>query len=189
MSAPVNLGFASIYEPRAAKVRFVSRTRPSDLRLRRTAPSAGTARSGDGDHNRHRKSRHLSQIACDRFRLTAFFGVNPRISTLCVYEREHRPREFRRQLHNAKSLPISLWLGLSEIAQKPLLGVSSLLGTHYRHRPAMKLGEAGNDGMVLRKGTVAVQLHEIGKQQSDKIERVRRCRMASDFGTMPDAHV
>src|SRR5262249_41289711 len=79
--------------------------------------------------------------------------------------------------------------GLAEVAKQALLGVSSLLVADDRDRLTVKLREPGDDGPVVAVRSIAVQFHEVGKQQRDVILGIRPLRVPCDLRTLPGSEV
>ena len=53
------------------------------------------------DDHRHSQPRHLSKISRDRFALSAFFRIDPRVRPGRIDQRKNRPPKLRRELHHA----------------------------------------------------------------------------------------
>jgi hypothetical protein len=53
------------------------------------------------------------------------------------------------------------------------------------NRPSIKLGESGNQGLVVAVAAVAVQLQEVREEHPDIIQRVRPMGVARDLGALP----
>src|SRR5713101_2448180 len=53
------------------------------------------------DDYRHRQPRHLAKISRDRFALSAFLRIDPRVCPRRINERKNGPPKFRGQLHDA----------------------------------------------------------------------------------------
>jgi hypothetical protein len=125
-----------------------------------------TTRATLADHgydNRHFDFRHLAQVVRDRFRLTAFFGVNAGISAGRVDEREDRASKLLAEFHHAQRFAITLGFRHAEVSITALLRVATFLMTHDDYRQAMKASEPANDCRVFRKSLVAMQLNEVFK--------------------------
>jgi hypothetical protein len=112
-------------------------------------------------------------VVCDRFRLSAFFGVNAGIRAGRVDEGEDRASKLLAEFHHAQRFAITLGLRHAEVSITALLRVAAFLMTYNNYRQAMKASEPANDCRVFSKSLVAVQLDEVFKQTLDQIERVR----------------
>ena len=129
--------------------------------------------------------RHFAHIVRDGFGLAALLGVDARIGALRIHENEHGPAKLCRELHRAHRFAISFRLGLAEISRDALLGVASFLVADDHHGLAVKPRHAGDDGRIVRKTAVAVNLAEIFEKQADEIVRVGPLRMARELHALP----
>jgi len=68
---------------------------------------------------------------------------------------------------------------------KLLLGISSLLLGYHHDRPALEVGKAGDDGGIVAKIAVTVDLLKIGEKPLDVIERVGTLGMARQQDPAP----
>ena len=61
--------------------------------------AARAALADDRGDDRRAQARHLEKIAPDRLRLAALLGIDARIGTGRIDEREHRQRKLLGELH------------------------------------------------------------------------------------------
>ena len=74
---------------------------------------------------------------------------------------------------------------MPEIAKDFLLGVAALLLRDHHHRLRIEPAHAGDDGVIVAEGAVAMQFVKIGEQTLDVIERVRTLGMARELHALP----
>src|SRR3990172_7678998 len=92
----------------------------------RERPAA--ASFSDHDRNyRHPQPGHLHKAGRDGLSLAPFFRADPGVRSGCVHEGDDGPPEFLGKLHQTLRLPVTLWIGLPEIAPDPLFGAASFL--------------------------------------------------------------
>src|SRR3569623_1349022 len=79
----------------------------------------------DGDGGNAQPS-HYAEIARDSFGLTALLGAKAGVGAGEIDKADHGPPELLGDLHAAKSLPVALRMGHSEIALNALFGAAAL---------------------------------------------------------------
>ena len=151
--------------------------------------SAGAAFADHRNDNRRFQRRHFIEIAADGLGLATLFGSDARVGTGRVDEGEDRNGEFFRQMHQAQGLAIAFRAGHAEVAREFFLGIVPLLMADDHHRLAVKARQSADDGPVIGKAAIAVQLLEIRKDQAQVIERIRPLRMPCHLGRLPRRQV
>jgi len=116
----------------------------------------------DGAHDRHPQLRHHIEVAADRLGLPALFRADPRICPGRVHEAQDRDAEPFREAHEPHRFSVAFRARHAEVPQDLLLGVASLLVSDHHHRLTVETGKAPDDGEIVGKRAVAVQLLEIG---------------------------
>ena len=140
------------------------------------------------DH-RHFQHRHLTQVERNRFGHAAFLGLNTGKGRRGVDETDDRPAELLRHLHGAQRLAITVGPGVTEVTVDLLLGITALLVPDHHDRRALVERGARDNGVVVGKAAIAVQLDEVREQALDIIERRRPARMPGHLHTLPRRQV
>ena len=129
--------------------------------------------------------RHLAKIVGNGFGLPALFRMNAGVGAVGIDQCEDGAPEFFRNLHHPDCLAIALRMRRAKVPVDALLHVAALLGGDDQHFFAVKPRHAADDGSVVAKAAIAVNLAEIGKHALDVIERLRALRMPRQFGPLP----
>src|ERR1051326_937620 len=112
--------------------------------------------SYDCCNNRDAQFHHLTKIHSDRFGDVALLGSNPRKSSWCIDQRNHRNSKFFAQPHQAQRLAVALRMRASEIAHYVLLGVASFLVRDNHAALRSEHGHTTWHGAIVGKSTVAM---------------------------------
>ena len=88
--------------------------------------------------------------------------------------------EFLRLMRETQGLSITLRVRHAEVGVHILLNGAALAVADYRHRCAVEVANAAEDGMVVRKIAVAVQLGEVGEQLIDIVREHRTLGIVND---------
>ena len=102
-----------------------------------------------------------------------------------VHQRDDRAPETRGQLHHAARFAQTFGRGLAEIALLALFGVAALLVADNGDGAALESGEARDNGAVVAKGAVAVNLGPVAAHRVDVVERVGPLGMARHLDFIP----
>src|SRR5262249_22712190 len=117
--------------------------------------------------------------------LSPLLGVDPRVGPRRVDERQDRPAELRRELHDAQRLAVALRLCHPEVARDLLLRVPSLLVADDRDRTVLVEREAADERGIVAVAAVAVDFSPLCEQGLDVVEGVRTVRVARDERLLP----
>ena len=98
-------------------------------------------------------------------------------------------RELLREFQDAQRLAKAVGARLAEVPADLLFRVAALLVTDDRNRPVGEETESGDDGLVVGKAAVAVDLDEVGRQRLDVVERIRPPGMPRDERFLPGSEV
>ena len=159
------------------------------IRDRNRQRTAGAALADDGGDDRHLQLRHLEDVAPDRLRLPALFGVNAGVGARRVHEGEHREPELFGRLHEAQGLSITLGFAHAEVAQAPLACIATFLLPHHHAGGAIEAREPADDAQVVGKVAVSVQFDEVSEDVADVVQRVRALGMPRNLGDLPRREV
>src|SRR5690606_486511 len=154
----------------------------ADTDCQRTTGTTLTDYSGD---DRRLQTRHYLKVPGNRLALTALFSVDTRIGTGRVDKGDDRHVEALGHLHQTAGLAVALWLGHAEVAAHLLLHVAALLMADDHDRTAVQPGDASDNGSVVGKVTVAVQLFEVGEDVLDVVQRVGTLGVTRHLGHLP----
>src|SRR5579864_2446402 len=99
----------------------------------------------------------------DGLGLAALFGLDARISSVGIHERENRPFEFLGNLHGAQRFAIALGMRSPKVTIDALLHVAAFLRADDKNFFAMKTCHAADDGRIVAKAAVAVDLAPVGE--------------------------
>src|SRR5208282_6279310 len=141
------------------KYRILEHIQPVRDTKGKGAPAAAFA-----DHHRDQRDpqpRHLHQVYCDRFRLTAFLRPYSRIRAWRIDKGDDRPLEFFREFHQPQRLSVSLRIGLAEIASYSLLCPAALLMAHKHHRGILYFRKPAHDRFIVCEPPVAVKFDKV----------------------------
>ncbi len=89
------------------------------------------------------------------------------------------------QFHQANGLAIAFGLGHAEAVAHATRRIVALLMAEDRDRAALEAAEPAHDRLVVGKGTVARQRHEVGDEPGDVVAEMRPLEMARDQGLLP----
>ena len=158
----------------------------ADTNGQRTAGASFTNNSGD---NRRFQTRHDLQVPGNGLTLAALFGIDARIRAGGVDKGQDRHLEALGHFHQAAGLAVAFRLGHAEVAAHLFLYVTAFLVTDDHHRPAVQARNAADDGGIIGKMAIAVQLFKVGKNVTDIIQRIGPLRVARHLGNLPAAQV
>ena len=88
-------------------------------------------------------------------------------------------------MHHPQGLAIAFRICHAEIAQEFLFGIAALLVPDHDDGAIFELRKARDQGGVVRKSPVTVQLQKIRKEHLNIIEGVRPLRMAGHQNAFP----
>ena len=101
---------------------------------------------------------HRGQTFGDGLALAALLRADVAARAGCVDKADDRTVEFFGLPHQAQRLAIALGLRRAEAALDALFGGMALFDRNHRHRRRAEVGQAADDGWVVRVAAVAVQL-------------------------------
>ena len=101
---------------------------------------------------------HRGQTFGDGLALAALLRADVAARAGCVDKADDRAVEFFGLPHQAQRLAIALGLRRAEAALDALFGGMALFDRNHRHRRSAEVGQAADDGWVVRVAAVAVQL-------------------------------
>ena len=139
----------------------------------------------DGGNDRYTQTRHLEQIASNRFGLTTLLSINARERARRIDKGHDRQTEFLSELHQPQRFTVPLGAWHAEIAVRPLFGVMALLMTNHHHRLAIESGHPTHDRGIIGKTAIPVQFMPVREHQPDVIEGVGPLRMACHLRDLP----
>ena len=152
----------------------------SSMSTRSATASAGAALTRHDRDNRRFQLDKLIQTAGNGLALTAFLRANAAERAAGVNKVDDRAVEFLRLMCETQGLSIALRVRHAEVGVHILLNGAALAVADYRHRCAVEVANAAEDGMVVRKIAVAVQLGEVGEQFIDIIRDHRALGIVDD---------
>ncbi len=112
-------------------------------------------------------------------------SVDTGIGAWRIEKRHNGPVELVRNPHQAHGFAVAFRLGHAEIAVKFLLGVAAFLMADHHHWPFGKESHPADDGRVVAKSAITVQLLESGEDPVDVIQCVRPLGMAGQQHPVP----
>ena len=151
--------------------------------------AAAAALAADDDHDGDLEHHHLAQVERDGFGHAALFRFDAGIRRGRIDEDDDRAREFLRQQHDSQRLAVAFGPRVAEVPEDLLLRVATLLVSDNRDGLSLVVGRAADDGVVIGKAPIAVQLVEPGEEALDVVERVRPGRMPRDEHALPGRQV
>ena len=101
---------------------------------------------------------HRGQTFGDGLALPTLLRADVAARAGCVDKADDRAVEFFGLPHQAQRLAIALGLRRAEAALDALFGGMALFDRNHRHRRRAEVGQAADDGWVVRVAAVAVQL-------------------------------
>ena len=125
----------------------------------------------------------------DGFRLSAFLGADTGVCARRIDERDDGKAELLGQLHHAQCFAIAFGLRHAEVAVLPLLGIATFLVADHHHALPVEARQSADNGRIVGKRTVTVQLLEIGHDHADVIEAVGPLRMARHLRNLPSGQL
>ena len=148
----------------------------------RAARAAFTDDRGDDGHA---DARHGGEARADGFALPALLGANAWVGAGSVDERKNGHVEAIGELVEAAGFAVAFWLGLTKVAGGLFLrGAAFLMADNNDTAPTVK-PYATDDGCVVAKAAIAMQLDEVFKKVPDVIECVRAVRVAAKLDFLP----
>ena len=139
--------------------------------------SARPAFACDSGDRGYAQTGHFDEVAGDGFALAALFGSNAGVGSGEIDEGEDRVAEFLCNLHAAESLAIAFGVGRAEFACDSFLEGTAFEVADRHDGFAVEEGHAAGHSGVIAKGSVAVNLAEIGEDCLDEVHRVWALRV------------
>lgn len=118
--------------------------------------AARTALTDHRSDNRDFERRHDLQITGDGFALTAFLGVDPRVSSGRIDEGQHRQPESLGHAHQAPRLAVAFGPRHAEFPPHFFAGVAAFLMTDDHHRLAFETAYSADDCGIVGERAIAV---------------------------------
>src|SRR5205814_3861852 len=106
-----------------------------------------------------------------------------------IYKGDDREAESSGVLHQPLGLAVALRLGHPEVARDVLFGRAALLLAYDHDRLPLKGGKPPDDGRIVPEEPVAMQLHKIGAEPLDVIERMRAVGVARYLHALPGKYL
>lgn len=128
---------------------------------------------------------HLHEVAGDGFGDVALFAADASVGGLGVYEADHWELEALGHLHEAEGFAVAFGVGHAEVAGEVFAGVSTLLLGNDHDGFAVEEGGAADEGLIVPKGAVSVELLKIGKDGLNVVEGVGALRVAGELDALP----
>ncbi len=149
--------------------------------------ASGASFAGDGGDGGNAETGHFAQIAGDGFGLATLLGTDAGVGSHEIDKGEDGAAEFLGELHAAESLAVALGIGHAELAEDLFLGrpAFEIADDHDLFGGcsvfAGKAGEAAEHGRIVAKGTVAVNLAEVGEDTFNKTHRIGPLRVTGQL--------
>ena len=113
-----------------------------------------------------------------------FLSLDPGISAWCIDKSNDGKAELFGHFHNPECLPVPLWIWLAEVAGNPLPGRTPLLVSDECNRTVSVKSQPCNDGRVIARTAVAVNLHEVLCECLQIIQGIGPLGMAGDLNDL-----
>jgi hypothetical protein len=117
--------------------------------------------------------------------LASLFGADSRVGSRGIDKSNQWQAESCSHVHQAQSLAVTLGTRHSEIPEYFGFGVAAFLLADKHQRTATKQRQTTHNGVIVRKGTIAVQFVKLIKDLFYVIECVWPLRVAAELGNLP----
>src|SRR5690606_2993539 len=133
--------------------------------------AAAAAFAGDDADDGNFQKRHLPNILRDGDALTALLRLDARIRAYHVDQGDDGPAKLFGLMHEAHRFAVTFGVGQTEVAANVFFRIAAFLRPDDGDGDAVQHGDAAHHGLVVSHAAVAVQLHEVFKNEIDVIQR------------------